>query len=98
MDTCELCDELCEEETFTTLMAGMRLDPEGGATKEEMQTLLDWAHRVHMQQVFLDMLLDGKLVVVGFQGEEPVFGTPEGVDRRNAVTIAERVIRRQEPS
>ncbi len=91
-DDVDNCDK-CDREQFIALMEGVRVGPECGATDEEMETLIGWAHRVHIRTAILELLLQGSIVVISFRGEEPVFGTPEAADMRDAVAAADQIVR-----
>ena len=87
-----------DHEQSVALFKAIRVAPEGGATEEEMQMLVDWAHFARTRAVILDLLLAGEIVVIGFEGDKPRFATPEAADRKDAVTIAEQIARQQGPS
>jgi hypothetical protein len=56
-------------EQLVALLGAIQIEAGGGATGEEMGQLLRWAHRVHTEGLFLDLLLAGEIAVIGFEGE-----------------------------
>ena len=86
-----------DDEQFMTMFSAIRIESDGGVTDEEMQRLCDWAHRVHVEGLCLDLLLQGEVVVVGFEGDQPRFAAPEVADRRDTVALAAQIALGQEP-
>lgn len=67
--------EPLDDQQVETLKSTLRLRPDGSATEDEVQRLLDWARQVYTDRVVLDLLVLDKVVVVGFEGARPRFAT-----------------------
>ena len=61
-------------------------------TEEALQSLAVWAERTRFDQEFLEMVLDGTLMVVGWKGGEPLFTLRAAEEQWDAVAEAERII------
>jgi hypothetical protein len=84
--------EAFSDQQFVTLMNAIRVRPGGFATEDEMQRLYQWAGHIYTAGLLLDLLLGGEAVVVGFEGEQPRFASPEHADEHAAVMLAEQIL------
>lgn len=78
---------VCDEETLTAQVAGVRIElTHEGTDDEEDETdrlaVLEWARNVRARAQLLDMLLEERIAVVGFEGCELVFKVPAPMDWR----------------
>lgn len=74
------------------LLSALRIRPGGGATVEEVEQLFDWACRVAIDRVFLNLVLKGDAVVIGFEGEHPRLMARVHADATEAAAEAERLL------
>lgn len=81
-----------DDAQYATLLAALRTRPRGGATVEEVEQLFDWAQRVSVEGVCLDLVLKGKAVVVGFEGAHPRLMARVHADATEVATEAERLL------
>lgn len=91
-DPTEGLTPIFDEAQCVTLLAAVRIRPGGSATVEEVEQLFDWAQRVSVEGVCLELLLKGKAVVVGFDGEHPRLMARVHADATEVAAEAERLL------